>query len=81
MLLTGADAEQAAKVMDTLREDFSQLEQTAEQQAFHVTFSCGIADLSAATDTTQLIRQADRALYRAKHGGRNQVRIATLFND
>lgn len=81
VLLTGADAEQAAKVMDALREDFSQLEQTAEQQAFHVTFSCGIADLSAATDTTQLIRQADRALYRAKHGGRNQVRIATLFND
>jgi diguanylate cyclase (GGDEF)-like protein len=81
VLLTGADAEQAAKVMDALREDFSQLEQTAEQQAFHVTFSCGIADLTAATDATQIIRQADRALYRAKHGGRNQVRIATLFND
>jgi len=39
-----------------------------------VTISCGVAELApGCRDATELIRQADERLYKAKHGGRNRV--------
>jgi len=45
-----------------------------------VTASIGVACLSDAKheDDVEIVRQADKALYRAKEGGRNRVEVATL---
>ncbi|MES2444766.1 MAG: diguanylate cyclase [Pseudomonadota bacterium] len=41
-----------------------------------VTLSTGVALLSASDDRDRLVGRADEALYQAKEGGRNQVRMA-----
>ena len=64
------------KVLDTIRNDFSQLRHLADGKGFSVTFSCGIADISQFPDTTKLSDATDKALYKAKHAGRNRVMLA-----
>ena len=68
-----AEAAAAIKVLDTLRNDFSQLRHVADGKEFAVTFSCGIADVTQFPDAKKLSDAADKALYKAKHAGRNQV--------
>lgn len=41
-----------------------------------ITLSTGVALLSAGDDRDRLVKRADGALYQAKEGGRNQVRMA-----
>ncbi len=44
--------------------------------AGRITISAGVASLSAAVDDdAELLRHADEALYKAKHGGRNRVEV------
>ncbi len=76
VILTDADGSTAMKVMDGIRNDFSQLLHLAENKEFSVTFSCGIADISNYPDMSKLADAADKALYKAKHAGRNQVKLA-----
>lgn len=76
VVLVDADAASAMKVLDTIREDFSQLRHLAEGKEFQVTFSCGIADAAQFPDATRLSDAADKALYKAKHAGRNRVMLA-----
>ena len=66
----------AVEVMNAIREDFSQLHHFADGKEFSVTFSCGIADVFYFNDSTKLGDAADKALYKAKHFGRNQVVLA-----
>jgi PleD family two-component response regulator len=63
-------------VLDTIRKDFSQLRHVADEKEFAVTFSCGIADISQFPDAAKLSDASDKALYKAKHAGRNQVMLA-----
>ena len=81
VVLVDADAGKAMKVLDTIRVDFSQLSHLAEDRKFKVTFSCGIADISRFPDITRLSNAADKALYKAKHAGRNQVKLADVPSD
>jgi diguanylate cyclase (GGDEF)-like protein len=76
VVLVNADGPTAMKVLDTIRDDFSQLRHLAEGKEFPVTFSCGIADVSQFPDATKLSDAADKALYKAKHAGRNRVMLA-----
>lgn len=76
VVLVDADRMTARKVLDTIRDDFSQLRHLAEGKEFSVTFSCGIADVSQFPDAAKLSDAADKALYKAKHAGRNQVMLA-----
>ncbi len=76
VVLVDADGPTAMKVLDTIRDDFSQLRHLAEGAEFPVTFSCGIADVSQFPDATKLSDAADKALYKAKHAGRNRVMLA-----
>ena len=75
VILSNTNGETAKKVLDAIREDFSQLRHMAEGKEFSVTFSCGIADASFFGDSTKLGDAADKALYQAKHAGRNQVML------
>ena len=63
----------AAKVLDEIRERFSEIRYPAQPADLSCTFSCGIAELTPDADTKLLTQQADEALYTAKHAGRNRV--------
>ena len=78
VVLSDADGATALKVMDAIRDDFSQLAHLAGEREFSARFSCGIADIANFEDPAMMCEAADRALYRAKHNGRNLVMLAEL---
>jgi diguanylate cyclase (GGDEF)-like protein len=80
VVLVDADRSTAMKVLDNIREDFSQLRHLAGDKEFMVTFSCGIADVSQFPNTAKLSDAADKALYKAKHAGRNRVMLADVHS-
>jgi diguanylate cyclase (GGDEF)-like protein len=72
VLLHDTDLEGAMHVAETLRASFDGL--AVPGVNVHVTASLGVASLpDHAADGPELIRAADRALYRAKAAGRNRV--------
>jgi len=75
VILPDTDAATAARVLDDIRQRFSEIHYPAQPQDLRCTFSCGIAQLAGSIDAGGLSQQADTALYRAKHGGRNQVAV------
>lgn len=68
---TGID--EAMKVFDQIRIAFSDIVFHAEDASFSVAISCGVAQFPDFDSSTALSDAADKALYAAKHGGRNQV--------
>jgi diguanylate cyclase (GGDEF)-like protein len=78
VVLVDADRVTAMKVLDNIRDDFSQLRHLAGENDFAVTFSCGIADVSQFPNPARLSDAADKALYKAKHSGRNRVLLADI---
>jgi diguanylate cyclase (GGDEF)-like protein len=81
VVLVDSDAATAMKVLDTIRDDFSRLRHLAEEKEFSVTFTCGIADISQFQDGVRLSDAADKALYKAKHAGRNRVMLADSHSE
>lgn len=75
VVLPDTDAATAAKVLDDIRRRFAEIRYPAQPRDLSCTFSCGIAQLSGQMDANSLSKAADQALYAAKHGGRNQVKI------
>ncbi|GHB22585.1 diguanylate cyclase [Salinicola rhizosphaerae] len=75
-VLPGCSLENAREAIERIRVSFSQLECVAAEQTFNVTFSAGIASTTGWADAELLLEAADRAMYEAKQGGRNQVRLA-----
>ncbi len=73
VILTDTDGQTAQKILNELREDFSKIRHTIKDGSFNVTFSCGIACPEPGMTGTALINEADKALYAAKHAGRNCV--------
>lgn len=78
-VLPECDETTAQQVIDNIRSGFSALRFRHDGQEFACSFSAGIA--SSARYPNQggsvLLVAADTALYAAKHGGRNQVRVAS----
>ncbi|NYS61805.1 diguanylate cyclase [Vreelandella salicampi] len=73
VLLKNIDVSATAELINTLRHDFSRVDYHAGQQHFRCTFSAGISHFPSQPSTEALRLTADKALYRAKHQGRNQV--------
>lgn len=84
LLLAGANAEQASARLAQWLLQFRALHFTdAAGQTFSCSFSAGVTDTNANTDTgataeplQALLRRADDALYRAKQQGRARVQLA-----
>ncbi|CAK0741796.1 diguanylate cyclase [uncultured Gammaproteobacteria bacterium] len=72
--LKGATMAEGFAVVDRLRHDLENSPvQLSDGQELSVTASFGLVQSTPGRDIDQLIVMADKALYQAKHGGRNQV--------
>lgn len=79
LLLINADQRVAANIAERLRARVATepFPQTDQLPGGRLTISIGVASCpSDSTTAAGLLAAADAALFRAKHGGRNQVRIA-----
>jgi diguanylate cyclase (GGDEF)-like protein len=78
ILLPGVDADIAVRVAETLRDGIERLSIPYGPGARRMTASAGVAAMvpRAASSPESLVASADRALYAAKHSGRNCVRLA-----
>ncbi len=77
ILLPEADLEQGVAVAEKLRAMLAaQAFALGDGRKLGITASFGVSALGAEEDLDQLIRQADEALYAAKHKGRNRVERA-----
>lgn len=64
---------QALVIADRIREAIQDLGVDSGGKLPEITVSIGVASNCDSTDFDEIIRNADDALYRAKHGGRNRV--------
>lgn len=79
IVLADTDATTARRLAEEVRQAIESLDMPHESsRAGMLTISVGLATMAgeAYNDVDSLLRAADEALYRAKHGGRNQVQIA-----
>ena len=72
LILTGADAPAALKVVDGLREKVDALGFHVSNVPVNITLSCGVAGFSGQDTPETVYERADRALYEAKRQGRNR---------
>ena len=73
IVMFNVDAPTATRILDGIRHDFGQVVHEAGGRSFRVTLSCGIASFPAFDGPGPISETADRALYLAKEGGRDQV--------
>ena len=76
MLFRDKSSDKALAIVEGVREALSQKKLIAIDTGLpigSVTFSAGLAMLQSDVTASDLLHTADLALYRAKHGGRNQV--------
>lgn len=78
VLLPHTSEEDAWKLAERVRENIESCTFTFEDQTFSVTASIGVASVEGGALTTDddLIIKADKALYQAKHNGRNMVVVS-----
>ncbi|WP_306523989.1 diguanylate cyclase [Rheinheimera sp.] len=75
LVLPDCPVEKAFSVIDKLRESFAGFPFSFDSQSFYCTFSAGIASSNQQLQPDLVIEQADQALYQAKTGGRNQIKV------
>lgn len=78
LMLPGANVEEAFKVADKIRKTIMTKMFFHEKGDFNTSISIGVTGISPDdTDLDAVIARADRALYEAKHTGKNKVMIAS----
>ncbi|KGE73384.1 diguanylate cyclase DgcA [Spirochaeta lutea] len=78
LVLHDADTDTASAIAERIRIAIEESEVEYEGTILSVTVSMGIAQFNARLDTSPraFIDRADKALYQAKEGGKNQIRVA-----
>ena len=77
VILRDSDGAHAFAALEHIRIAFEQIKQHSDIGEFSVTFSCGIAEFPAiSSGAKELSSAADKALYEAKHEGRNRLVMA-----
>ena len=75
-LLVQTDEEDAKEVAERIRKSVEDLEIRFKNAVFTTTVSIGLTTTKdGMVSVEKIIKNADRALYEAKHNGRNQVAI------
>src|SRR5690242_3549063 len=78
-LLVDVSPERACEIAEGLRERFALAARSVDEHAVKGTVSIGVAHCDGPVlDVSELLAQADRALYFAKENGRNQIQLASL---
>jgi diguanylate cyclase (GGDEF)-like protein len=79
LLLPRAGEEEAAVVAERIRQEFARASSALMQQPVGVTMSVGIGSLQLGQpmNADALVALADKALYRAKAGGRDRIAMGT----
>jgi diguanylate cyclase (GGDEF)-like protein len=81
-LITGATATHATQFAEMLRQACADKEVSHRGASTRVTISIGLCEpRNSESNLSEMLRTADRALYVAKHGGRNRVARADIFDD
>ncbi len=73
VLFPGADVDEAVRICDEIRSAIAHQPLVIGAEVLNVTVSIGVAAVESATELDSHLMSADRALYAAKEGGRNQV--------
>lgn len=68
-------AERLRKAVETTIVDISDVNPDAEEKEIHVTISLGVYEFNSDDTDEDLLKNADKALYKAKETGRNRVVI------
>lgn len=76
VLLTDSDLDRAARLCERLRAIVAEPTPVGENESIRITFSAGLVALAPGADRSAMLEAADKALYRAKHSGRNCLRLA-----
>lgn len=75
IVLPGRTLEQAAKVCELLRQHIAMSSFQCERTTLQVTVSLGVGQLHPQERSVDFVAGIDRALYAAKHSGRNAVKL------
>lgn len=76
VILLDTDKATAGRVIDRVRRRFAAMAFEAGTERFTASFSAGVAESRDTPSPLDLFRAADQALYAAKRGGRNRLRVA-----
>jgi diguanylate cyclase (GGDEF)-like protein/PAS domain S-box-containing protein len=77
ILLSRADLAHASVICERLRAMVAAMVVPVDaRRSLSITFSAGLVQLDGMADGSVALEAADRALYQAKHGGRNCIRLA-----
>lgn len=76
LLLPNTTEDEARQILDRLRLIVAGLDWSAFSPSMMVTLSAGVTTMSLQESTESVLSRADRALYEAKHGGRNRIAYA-----
>jgi diguanylate cyclase len=76
LLLQGADASGAARLIERIRGAVSEANWSDIGAGLKVSVSCGITSVRSTDTLDGVLARADEALYAAKRGGRDQLRVA-----
>ena len=77
VMLTGAGEKEAAEVAEKVRTAVESKKFKFKNDSFHPTISIGVVQYSTETSKEELVERADRALYKAKHEGKNRVCLSS----
>jgi diguanylate cyclase len=75
-LLPGTDQGSGARLVGRVRSAVAAIDWSDIDPALKVSVSCGMASMRATDVLDDVLARADEALYEAKRGGRDQLRVA-----